>query len=115
MRARRNRRVVRPATTTKAPGRSTWNMLVWNHTKLWAATLVGVVVAVALPSRWWVISRVLTGWNAAMFILVPLTYLRMRRLDRLNFTIDERSTDAVGGSEDRVALWHRPRLRPSKP
>jgi uncharacterized membrane protein len=65
----------------KAPGRSTWNMLVWNHTKLWAATLVGVVVAVALPSRWLAISRVLTGWNAAMFFLVPLTYIRMRRLD----------------------------------
>jgi uncharacterized membrane protein len=73
--------VVRPATATKAPGRSTWNMLVWNHTKLWAATLVGVVVAVALPSRWLVISRVLTGWSAAIFFLVPLTYIRMRRLD----------------------------------
>jgi uncharacterized membrane protein len=65
----------------RAPGRSTWNMLVWNHTKLWAATLVGVVVAVVLPSRWLAISRVLTGWNAAMFFLVPLTYIRMRRLD----------------------------------
>jgi uncharacterized membrane protein len=42
---------------------------------------VGVVVAVALPSRWLAISRVLTGWNAAMFFLVPLTYIRMRRLD----------------------------------
>jgi uncharacterized membrane protein len=73
--------VVRPVTATKAASRSTWNMLVWNHTKLWVATLVGVIVAVALPSRWMVISRVLTGWNAAILILVPLTYLRMRRLD----------------------------------
>jgi uncharacterized membrane protein len=56
-------------------------MLVWNHAKLWAATLVGVVVAVALPSRWLVISRVLTGWNAAILFLVPLTYIRMRGLD----------------------------------
>jgi len=56
-------------------------MLLWNHTKLWLATLVGVVVAVALPSRWLMISRVLTGWNAAMFMLVPLTYIRMRLLD----------------------------------
>jgi uncharacterized membrane protein len=56
-------------------------MLVWNHAKLWAATLLGVVVAVALPSRWLVISRVLTGWNAAIFFLVPLTYIRMRGLD----------------------------------
>jgi uncharacterized membrane protein len=81
MRARRNRRVVRPATAGKAAGRSTWDMLVWNHIKLWVATLVGIVVVVALPSRWLVISRVLTGWNAAMFILVPLTYIRMRHLD----------------------------------
>jgi uncharacterized membrane protein len=82
MRARRNRRVVRPATVVRAAaGRSTWEMLVWNHTKLWVAALVGLVVAIALPSRWMVISRVLTAWNASMFILVPLTYIRMRRLD----------------------------------
>jgi uncharacterized membrane protein len=56
-------------------------MLVWNHIKLWAAALVGVLVVVVLPSRWLLISRILTGWNAAMFILVPLTYMRMRRLD----------------------------------
>jgi uncharacterized membrane protein len=72
---------MRPVTATKAASRSTWDMLVWNHAKLWVATLVGVIVAVALPSRWMVISRVLTGWNAAIFILVPLTYIRMRRLD----------------------------------
>jgi uncharacterized membrane protein len=81
MRARRNRRVVRPAIAAKPAGRSTWDMLLWNHTKLWAATLVGLIVAVALPSRWLVISRMLTGWNAAMFLLVSLTYIRMRRLD----------------------------------
>jgi uncharacterized membrane protein len=81
MRARRNRRVVRPAMAKVAASRSTWDMLVWNHTKLWAATLVGLIVAVVLPSRWLVISRVLTGWNAAMFLLVPLTYIRMRGLD----------------------------------
>lgn len=81
MRARRNRRVVRPATRAQAAGRSTWNMLVWNHTKIWVATLVWLLVAAALPSRWLFISRVLTGWNAAILILVPLIYLRMRRLD----------------------------------
>jgi uncharacterized membrane protein len=73
--------VVRPATTARTASRSTWNMLVWNHTKLWVATLAGVVIALAAPSRWWVISRVLTGWNGAILILVPLTYFRMRVLD----------------------------------
>jgi len=74
--------VVRPATATKAlAGRSTWDMLVWNHTKLWVAALVGVVVAVAAPSRWMTISRVLAGWNSAVLVLVPLTYIRLRLLD----------------------------------
>jgi uncharacterized membrane protein len=56
-------------------------MLIWNHTKLWVAALAGLVIAVALPSRWMVISRVLTGWNAAMLIVLSLTYIRMRHLD----------------------------------
>ncbi|MFL6604249.1 MAG: DUF1345 domain-containing protein [Steroidobacteraceae bacterium] len=81
MRARRNRRVVRPVPAAKSHDRSTWDMLIWNHSKLWVATLVGVVVAAALPSRWMVISRVLAGWNTGLFIFLPLTYLRMRRLD----------------------------------
>lgn len=56
-------------------------MLVWNHTKLWVAAIVGIVIALAAPSRWLVISRVLAGWNGAMLILVPLTYIRMHRWD----------------------------------
>jgi uncharacterized membrane protein len=61
--------------------RSTWDMLIWNHVKLWVATVVGVVIAVSLPAHWSLISRILTGWNAGLFVLVPLTYLRLRRLD----------------------------------
>src|SRR5262249_9531676 len=61
--------------------RSTWNMLVWNHIKVWWATGVGIAVAMALPSHWSLISRVLTGWNAGLLVLVPLTYTRLRRLD----------------------------------
>src|SRR5258708_40281377 len=78
MRARRNRRVVRPAIAAKPAGRSTWDMLLWNHTKLWTATLLGLIVAVALPSPWLVISTLLAGWNAPMFLLVSLTYIRRR-------------------------------------
>ena len=98
MRARRNRRVVRPATAAKplAGGRSTWDMLIWNHTKLWVAVLVGVVIAVALPSRWMVISRVLTAWNGAMLVLVPLTYVRMRRLDAKQLRAHYAEEDPTG-------------------
>lgn len=62
-------------------GRSTWNMLVWIHTKVWIAAVVGIVLAAALPASWSVITRILTGWNGAVLVLVPLTYFRLRRLD----------------------------------
>lgn len=83
MRARRNRRVSRPASATSAKpaSRSTWDMLIWNHLKLWAAALVGVILVVALPSHWSWITRILTGWNGSMLVLVPLTYVFLRRLD----------------------------------
>ena len=47
-----------------------WNMLIWNHLKVWVATLVGFVVALALPSHWSFINRVLTGWDCALLVLV---------------------------------------------
>lgn len=83
MGARRNRRVSRPVTAAsgKAAIRSTWDMLIWNHLKLWAAALVGVILVFALPSHWSWITRILTGWNGAMLVLVPLTYVFLRRLD----------------------------------
>jgi uncharacterized membrane protein len=56
-------------------------MLIWNHIKLWTAVIAGMLIALALPGRWLVISRVLTGWNGAMLIMVPVTYIWMRRLD----------------------------------
>jgi len=63
MRARRNRRVVRlPRRPRAAAGRSTWNMLVWNqHQRLWAATLVGLVVAVLSRRAGLAISRSADG------------------------------------------------------
>lgn len=84
MRGRRNRRVTRPSAASAAArtgGRSTWDMLVWNHVKLWIAAFVGVVLVLASPSRWDWIVRILFGWNGAIFVLVPLTYIWMRKLD----------------------------------
>ncbi len=83
MRGRRNRRVSRSNVVT-APGarrRSTWDMLIHNHVKLWAAALAGIIVMFLLPSHWGWICRVLLGWNGAMCVLVPLTYYWMRKLD----------------------------------
>jgi uncharacterized membrane protein len=56
-------------------------MLVWNHVKLWVAAGVGIFIALLLPSQWTVISRVLTGWNGALLVLVPMTYIKMRHWD----------------------------------
>ena len=56
-------------------------MLVWNHLKLWIATAVGLILVFASPAHWGGIARVLVGWNGAICVLVPLTYLWMKRLD----------------------------------
>ncbi len=56
-------------------------MLVWNHTKLWIAAIAGLIVAIALPMHLTALCRVLAGWNSAILVLVPMTYLRMRHLD----------------------------------
>lgn len=56
-------------------------MLVWNHTKLWIAAAVGLVVILVLPSGWPALSRLLTSWNAAMLALIPLIYFRLWSAD----------------------------------
>src|ERR1700736_3384868 len=98
MRARRNRRVSRPAiaASAKLANRSTWDMLIWNHLKLWAAAFVGVIIVFALPSHWSWITRVLTGWNGAMLVLVPLTYILLRRLDAKQLRARYQEEDPTG-------------------
>jgi uncharacterized membrane protein len=85
MRGRRNRRIHRPITARPASGaraaRSTWDMLVWNHIKVWVAVIVGVSVTVILPAHWPLIPRLLSGWNSALLILVSMTYIKLRHLD----------------------------------
>jgi uncharacterized membrane protein len=83
MRGRRNRRVSRPASPAnlRAAGRSTWNMLIWNHTKLWIAVIAGLLVSLALPSHFSGVSRVLGGWNSAILTFLPLVFIRMARMD----------------------------------
>ena len=71
----------RPAVAAQAVNRSTWDMLVWNHTKLWIALLSGIVISLALPAHLAGISRVLAGWDAAIMVFTPLVYIRMRHLD----------------------------------
>jgi len=71
-------------------------MLIWNHVKLWIAALVGVVLAFVVPGHWGWIVRVLVGWNGAMFVLVPLTYLWMRKLDARALRAKYQEEDPTG-------------------
>jgi uncharacterized membrane protein len=97
MRGRKNRRVSRPGVPAAAAaglrGRSTWDMLIWNHVKLWIATFVGVILVFVTPAHWTLICRVLVGWNGAMLVMVPLTYIWMRNLDARQLRAKYREED----------------------
>lgn len=67
--------------SSAARRRSITNKFVWNHTRLWLAALTGVAIFLLLPGDWSGISRILTAWNGAIALLVPLTYIWMNRLD----------------------------------
>jgi uncharacterized membrane protein len=71
----------RPGPTATLANRSTWDMLVWNHIKLWTAVIVGIALSAAMPASWSHISRILVGWNGAILILVPLVVLWARCLN----------------------------------
>jgi len=52
-----------------------------NHAKLWVAVLVGGGICIALPHPSAVLTRALLGWNAAVLVLLPLTYMHLNGLD----------------------------------
>jgi uncharacterized membrane protein len=52
-----------------------------NHAKLWIAALVGGAICIALPHNWAVLTRALVGWNAAVLVILPLTYMHLNGLD----------------------------------
>jgi uncharacterized membrane protein len=52
-----------------------------NHAKLWIAALVGGAICIALPHDWAVLTRALVGWNAAVLVILPLTYMHLNGLD----------------------------------
>jgi uncharacterized membrane protein len=73
----------RSATVVSRTGsdRSNVSKLVWNHTRVWIAVFIGVVIYFSIPSGWTEISRVLMAWNGAVLALGPLIYIWMTRLD----------------------------------
>jgi len=53
---------------------------VFNHVKLWLAVLVGAAICIALPHQWAVLTRALVGWNTAVLVLLPLTFMHLNGL-----------------------------------
>ncbi len=45
------------------------------------AVAAGCAAFAVLPAQWSAITRILTGWNVTVLVLVPMTYLWMHRLD----------------------------------
>lgn len=86
----------RSAPTVSPPNRSTWDMLLWNHVKLWTATIVGIVLSAVMPASWSVISRILVGWNGAILILVPLVVMWARCLNATQLRARYEEDDPTG-------------------
>jgi uncharacterized membrane protein len=61
----------------RAP-RNSW---LFAHAKLWVAALVGGALYIALPHHWALLTRALLAWNAAVLILLPLTYMHLNGLN----------------------------------
>jgi uncharacterized membrane protein len=60
---------------------STLRVAFWNHTRLWLAVVVGIVVYAFLPTRLSLISRILTAWDVGIAVAIPLIYMRMKDLE----------------------------------
>ncbi|HEY6482212.1 MAG TPA: DUF1345 domain-containing protein [Steroidobacteraceae bacterium] len=78
-----NRPVGRPQSSLAAALAHRPNLLkpIVHHRRFWLAVLGGSVIFLIIPPHWLVLSRVLIAWNATVLLLVPVTHLRMSRLD----------------------------------
>jgi len=70
-----------PAVKGGSQGRSAMRKLLRNHVRFWSATLAGVAIFCFAPDGWSVLTRLLTAWNGAVLLFLPLAYLALRRLD----------------------------------
>jgi uncharacterized membrane protein len=54
--------------------------IIVNHWKLWTAAAIGGTVYCALPPAWSIMTRTLTGWDAAVTLLLVATFALLPRL-----------------------------------
>lgn len=50
------------------------------HAKLWLAAAVGIAIPFILPSQWEVLTRALVGWDTAVLLLLPMTFVHLGSL-----------------------------------
>jgi uncharacterized membrane protein len=83
-------------TAASKRSRSTASMLVWNHTKLWLALGLGVLIFLLSPGAWSGLTRVLVAWNGAAIFMLVFTYFRTRRLDGKQLRAKYEEDDPTG-------------------
>jgi uncharacterized membrane protein len=67
--------------------------------RLATSVAVGIVVALAAPSHWWMTTRCLIGWNAGVALYLVLVYAMMTRAG-----IEHMRRNAALQDEGRIAL-----------
>ncbi|HTC52896.1 MAG TPA: DUF1345 domain-containing protein [Steroidobacteraceae bacterium] len=65
----------------------------FKHAKIWIAVAVGLAVWFFLPREWAPLTRALTGWNAAVLVLLPLIFLHLSGLSAAQLRERYRSDD----------------------
>src|SRR5581483_10723662 len=67
--------------------------------RLATSTVFGIAIAVALPSTWWLSTRVLLAWNGGVLLYLALVYIMFARSGSGHIR-----TRARGQDEGRVAM-----------
>ncbi len=67
--------------------------------RLATSTVFGIAIAVALPSTWWLSTRVLLAWNGGVLLYLALVYIMFARSGSGHIR-----TRALGQDEGRVAM-----------
>jgi uncharacterized membrane protein len=68
--------------------------LFFKHAKIWIAVAVGLAVWFFLPRDWTALTRALTGWNAAVLVLLPLIFVHLSGLSAVQLRERYRADDS---------------------
>lgn len=69
------------ASVDRTVATSALRMLFRNNARLWWATAIGIVTFALLPHGWSLVCRLLTAWDTAIVVLIPIIGVHMRHQD----------------------------------